>query len=108
MLWSLKKVLGDKYYDSKMHLAWVKVYSRMLKIIVPTAVALEIKEESTIQKTRSSNAKATGGMFDQTSDFQDTTNGSEVGEEEQLKSEKIRTAAHVEKVALTKSSIGLF
>jgi len=42
LFYTLKTVLGDTYSED-VHLAWVKVFSRMLKVMVPVAVAYEMK-----------------------------------------------------------------
>jgi hypothetical protein len=43
LFWVLKQVLGATAYTAELHTAWIKIYSRMLKTIVPVAVALELK-----------------------------------------------------------------
>jgi len=40
---SVKTCIGPAY-TPKVHMAWIKVFSRMLKAIVPTAVAFELHE----------------------------------------------------------------
>ncbi len=42
LFYSLKKVLGSEY-SKEVHRAWIKIFSRMLKIMVPVAVAFELK-----------------------------------------------------------------
>jgi len=42
LFWTLRKVIGEIDYTSKVHRVWVKVYSRMLKTIVPAAVSMEL------------------------------------------------------------------
>ena len=42
LFWVLRQVLGVEMYSHAVHMAWVKVYNRMLSIIVPKAVALEV------------------------------------------------------------------
>ncbi len=39
-------VLGDVYYTPQVHSAWVRIYSRMLRTIVPVAVSMELKDGS--------------------------------------------------------------
>jgi len=43
LFWVLRQVLGAEMYSHTVHMAWVKVYNRMLSIIVPKAVALEVR-----------------------------------------------------------------
>jgi len=43
LFWVLRQVLGAEMYSHAVHMAWVKVYNRMLSIIVPKAVALEVR-----------------------------------------------------------------
>ncbi|KAJ1408121.1 globin-like protein [Ochromonadaceae sp. CCMP2298] len=57
LLWALEKVMGASY-DAQMNLAWVKVYSRLLMIIIPTAVALELKEHQSNEASSNQNKYA--------------------------------------------------
>lgn len=50
LFWSLRQVLGPKDYDLNAHRVWIKVYSRMLKVMVPIAVAHELKDGSAQEK----------------------------------------------------------
>ena len=43
LFWTVRRVVGDDHYTVELHNAWVKVYSRMLKVLVPAGVALELK-----------------------------------------------------------------
>ena len=43
LFYSVKKCIGPAYTPN-VHLAWIKIFSRMLKYIVPTAVAFELHE----------------------------------------------------------------
>ena len=45
MFWTLGKVLGPAY-TPEVHDAWVKIFSSMMKVIVPIAVAHELKDNS--------------------------------------------------------------
>lgn len=52
MFWTLKKLLAEAY-SHKAHQAWITIFSRMLAIIVPVAVAHELNgEKSEIGSTR--------------------------------------------------------
>jgi hypothetical protein len=50
MFWTLKTCLGPAY-DGKTHTAWVKIFSKMLKIIVPISISYELKN-NTAQRQR--------------------------------------------------------
>lgn len=50
MFWTLKRCLGPGY-DSKTHTAWVKIFSKMLKVIVPISITHEL-ENNTAQIER--------------------------------------------------------
>ena len=67
LFWTLKYCLGTQY-NSIMHFAWVKIFSYMLRIIVPVAVADEIAE---IRSQRSFTGKRVspevGGLSEQPS-----------------------------------------
>lgn len=43
LLWSLETCLGPEIFDAATKLAWVKIYSFMLKAIIPVAIAEERK-----------------------------------------------------------------
>jgi hypothetical protein len=59
MFWTLGKVLGPAY-TPEVHDAWVKIFSSMMKVIVPIAVAHELKDD-TSQKIRLEKARELGG-----------------------------------------------
>ena len=90
MFWVLKKVVGSNSYDSRTHLAWVKVYSRMLRIIVPTAVGMELQTGSTYQLKRLGMSDSL--MFEDSRGSKEPSISKAEGEVDHLKSEKIRTA----------------
>jgi len=87
LFYVLKKVIGIDYYNSHLHLAWVKVYSRMLSIIVPTAVSLELQTGSSYQLKRLSMSDSL--MFEDSKSNEKTGESEEV---EKLQSEKVRLA----------------
>jgi hypothetical protein len=43
LFWTLRETLGPTIYTPKLHDIWVKIFSRMLKTIVPIAVAIELR-----------------------------------------------------------------
>lgn len=49
MFWTLRLCLGAAY-SSKMHDAWVKLFSKMLSIMVPVAVACELQNNEKQKK----------------------------------------------------------
>jgi len=59
LFWALRQVVGTEFYTDKMHSAWVKVYSRMLRVIVPVAISWELERGSSkVQSTRVSNSRS--------------------------------------------------
>lgn len=52
LFYSLHHVLGSEVYNKDCHRAWAKVFSHMLKHIIPNAVSYEIKSGSVDQKER--------------------------------------------------------
>ena len=42
LFWSLRETLGKEFYNLHLHQIWVKIYSRMLRTIVPIAMKAEI------------------------------------------------------------------
>lgn len=65
MFWSLRKCLGP-VYDSDVHRVWVKIFSRMLKIMVPVAVSFELRcGDAQIERLRcESSSKKKGVVFE--------------------------------------------
>lgn len=80
----LRLTLGDDY-DAVAHTGWVKIFSRILRIVVPIAVAYEIANEpaiETLTTKRVSNMTAAVGKgsalkADEKSSSERTTNVSE-------------------------------
>lgn len=59
LFWALRLVVGTEAYTDELHSAWVKVYSRMLRVIVPVAISWELERGSTkAQSTRVSNSRS--------------------------------------------------
>lgn len=52
MFYTMRVVIGEESYDSATHHAWIRIFSRMLSIMVPVAVAFEISTGGTAQKLR--------------------------------------------------------
>lgn len=50
LLHAIKKCIGPDSFTPQVHLAWVKIYSRMLSTMVPVAVAHELRDGSAQQK----------------------------------------------------------
>ncbi len=50
LFWSLRQCLGEEAYTLEVHSAWIKIYCHMLKIMVPLAVAHELKDGSAQEK----------------------------------------------------------
>ena len=60
MFWTLDHCLGKDIYDANCHLCWVKIFSSMLRVIVPVAVAHELASNEA-QKNRVVDHKAAFG-----------------------------------------------
>lgn len=50
LIHAIKTCVGPEAFNPTVHLAWIKIYSRMLKTMVPIAVAHELKDGSAQQK----------------------------------------------------------
>ncbi len=50
LFWSLRNCIGPIDYTFEVHVAWMKLYSRMLAIMVPVAVAYELRDGSAQEK----------------------------------------------------------
>lgn len=57
MFWTLKHVLGVETYNISTHKAWVKLYSKMLAIILPAALNYELENEMNVQTMQFSRLK---------------------------------------------------
>lgn len=53
LFWALERCVGEDIYNHEMHIAWVKIYSRMLRTMVPMAVAHELRNGSAQAKRMS-------------------------------------------------------
>mmetsp|Transcript_22680 Transcript_22680/g.20597 ORF Transcript_22680/g.20597 Transcript_22680/m.20597 type:complete len:261 (+) Transcript_22680:32-814(+) len=68
MFWSLREVLGS-LYDDRTNEAWIKIFSMMLKVIVPIAIDHELKDNKAqynrmLNKTKgNSNTNLVGLIF---------------------------------------------
>lgn len=63
LFWTLRKCLGIKYYSEECHIAWVKVFSRMLRTMIPVVIANEIKTGSASQLERQKKLQAMSGAL---------------------------------------------
>lgn len=50
LFWSIRLCTGPTVYTYDVHQSWVKIYSRMLKTMVPLAVAHELRDGSAQEK----------------------------------------------------------
>lgn len=46
LFWSIRQCTGPKIYTYDVHQAWIKIYSHMLRVMVPLAVAYELVDGS--------------------------------------------------------------
>ena len=51
LFWTIRRCLGEAY-DKTIHNIWVRIVSRMLKVMVPVSVAYEIQSGGVHQKSR--------------------------------------------------------
>lgn len=52
MFWTIKTCIGEEAFDKSVQTAWVRIFSRMLKIMVPVAVAHELRNGGDAQSER--------------------------------------------------------
>lgn len=52
LIYAIKETVGPDAFNPTVHLAWIKIYSRMLKTMVPVAVAHELRDGSSFQSKR--------------------------------------------------------
>ena len=57
----MRKVCGSEVYDDIAHTAWVKIFSKMLKYIVPIAVKFEMNHLKQKQLEARQQNKVNGG-----------------------------------------------
>jgi hypothetical protein len=76
LFWVMKQVLGKELYTAEVHLAWVKLYNRMLQIIMPVAVSLELHPPATTFLTSSTNDRYMLGNMGTTSQKNSEYSGS--------------------------------
>lgn len=50
LFWSIRLCTGPTVYTYDVHQAWVKIYSRMLRTMVPLAVSHELRDGSAQEK----------------------------------------------------------
>lgn len=94
LFYVLRLCLGPLVYTYDVHRAWVKVYSRMLKVIVPIAISYELKSGSKLQEERF--AVRNSNMFGDNQGGgvrSSIVNSAEAVEDAELKSERIRLSA---------------
>lgn len=50
LFWTLKLTVGKEVYDIITHTAWIKIYSRILSIILPIVVKYELENKDSMMK----------------------------------------------------------
>ena len=58
LIWALKRVLGPTAFTVECKNAWIRIFCRMIRIMIPLAVHYEM-ENGDAQKTRLANMKET-------------------------------------------------
>lgn len=51
LFWTIKLTVGKTNYDTVTHTAWVKIYSKMLSIILPISVKYELQHKETVRQS---------------------------------------------------------
>lgn len=62
LFWVLRHVLGPTVYTPNVQQAWVKIYCRMIRTIIPVAVALELHEGPAQNQADRSNLETNLGL----------------------------------------------
>jgi hemoglobin-like flavoprotein len=52
LLWAIRATIGPDAFNPTVHIAWIKIYSRMLRTMVPVAISFELKNGSGAQAKR--------------------------------------------------------
>jgi hemoglobin-like flavoprotein len=58
LFWALKVVTGADVYDAVCHAGWIKIYSKMLSIIIPEAVRYELANKPAVTAFKEKRMKA--------------------------------------------------
>lgn len=53
LFWVLRLTLGMDVYDATTHLGWVKIYSRILRVIIPIVIQYELDNRAAIEEKSS-------------------------------------------------------
>ena len=63
LIYSLRATVGAEAFNPTVHLAWIKIYSRMLRTMVPVAVQHELSSNSSFRSKRflTNSLGASGG-----------------------------------------------
>lgn len=64
LIYSIRQCVGVDAFTSTVHLAWIKIYSRMLRTMVPVAIAHELQDSSAQQKRFLTNSIGSTGVDD--------------------------------------------
>ena len=99
----LNTLLGSEVYTRDLHIAWVKIYNRMIRTIIPVAVALgvncgasDVQQEHEYEDcTFSGHQAAAQAGNNKTTNTKGTCAMAVGNGEEQLKSDKLRAAATI-------------
>mmetsp|Transcript_17811 Transcript_17811/g.29989 ORF Transcript_17811/g.29989 Transcript_17811/m.29989 type:complete len:235 (-) Transcript_17811:417-1121(-) len=64
LIHAIRSTVGAEAFNPTVHLAWIKIYSRMLKTMVPVAVAHELRDNSAQTKRFLTNSLGVSGEED--------------------------------------------
>ena len=91
LFWVLKRCVGARVYSQSVHVAWVKIYSRMLRTIVPVAISYELKGG----KSKANIERFSSHDMNMFTSMNGSSAPTDMGEDEVLESEKVRSAERV-------------
>lgn len=63
LFWALKLVLGPEY-DAVTHMGWVKIFSRVLRAMVPVAIEYELENKEALKSRVTSRYQALASSLD--------------------------------------------
>lgn len=63
LFWTLKLTLGPEY-DAITHMGWVKIFSRVLKAMIPVAIEYELENKDTLRTRVTCRYRALAAVLD--------------------------------------------
>ncbi len=95
LFWSIRLCTGPSVYTYDVHQAWVKIYSRMLRTMVPLAVSHELRDGSAQEKRFLGDSIGLSLAEESVlNDFQSAHQEAETGDVNAMLSSEARTSLH--------------